>query len=226
MEGKEKKMINDKSGSVLTIYFSFQNILHLLTAFIDTFLLIKNRLKNLISSIVIVCLMGACSGQKKYLGFEQVKTGYHLDNAKEIALDVFVAAWLENTQPFKLDMNLSELYRDSLFTYFGKRPLTSENFFKVKNDNLRKVDYNLLNGDSIRLAFFNEIIPPEDKKRGKGENCSSTYTKIEFRYELIEAENAIEVKCHYKVTCEFITRLIKADYHAKYDLRKKVFIKN
>jgi hypothetical protein len=174
----------------------------------------------------IAGLLVACSGQKKYFDFGQVRNGNYLDEAKEVPLDTFLTVWLENTYPVKVDINLNELYRDTVFTYFGKQTLKNQTLFKIKNKELVKVDYKSLSGDSIRSKFYNEIIPTLDKEKGKGKNCKSTYTKIDFKYKFIASENAIEVKCHYKVTCEFIARLIKSDYLAKYDLINKTFIKS
>jgi hypothetical protein len=186
----------------------------------------RDRLKYLTAIIIIVGLLGACSGQKKYLDFGQVKNGNYLDRAKEVKLDTFVTVWLENTYPFKVDMNLNELYSDTLFTYFGKQTFKNQDLIKIKNSELRKIDYKSLNGDSIRTRFYYEIIPTEDRKKSDGKNCTSTSIKIDYEYKLIESENIIEVRCHYKVTCEFMIRLVKADYFAKYDLRNRTFIKS
>jgi hypothetical protein len=72
----------------------------------------RERLEYLTAIIVIVGLLGACSGQKKYLDFGQVRNGNYLDKAREVSLDTFATIWLLNTYPFKVDMNLNELYRD------------------------------------------------------------------------------------------------------------------
>jgi hypothetical protein len=186
----------------------------------------RDRVKYWTAIIIITGLLGACSGQKKYVDFGQVRNGNYLDKAKEVKLDTFVTVWLENTYPFKVDMNLNELYCDTLFTYFGKQTFKSQDLFKIKNSELRRIDYKSLNGDSIRTNFYNEIIPTKDREKGDGKNCTTTSIKIDYEYKLIESDNLIEVRCHYKVTCEFMIRLVKADYFAKYDLRNRSFIKS
>jgi hypothetical protein len=180
----------------------------------------------LIAIIIIIGLLGACYGQKQYLDFGQVRNGNYLDKAKEVQLDTFVSVWLENTHPFKVDMNLNELYRDTSFTYFGKQTFKNQELIKIKSDELKRLDYKSLNGDSIRKKFYNEVIPTEDKNKSEKKNCTTTTINIDFKYKFIESENVIEVRCHYKVTCEFMIRLVKADYFAKYDLRNRTFIKN
>jgi hypothetical protein len=165
-------------------------------------------------------------GRESICHFWQVKNGNYLERAKEIKLDTFVTVWLENT-PFKVDMNLNELYSDTLFTYFGKQTFKSQDLIKIKSNELRKIDYKLLNGDSIRTSFYNEInFNRGERKKGDGKNCTSTSIKIDYEYKLIESENIIEVRSHYKLTCEFMIGLIKADYFAKHGLRNRTFIKS
>jgi hypothetical protein len=185
----------------------------------------QNGVSHLTAIIIIIGLSGACSSQKKYLDFGQVRTGNHLDKAREVKLDTFVTIWLENTRPFKVDMNLNELYKDTIFTYFGKQTFRDQELIKIKRDELQRLDYKAIHGDSIRSKFYHEIIPAKDKNKAERKGCSTTMINIDYKYKLIEKENVIEVRCHYKVTCEFMIRIIKADYYAKYDLRTRSFIK-
>lgn len=175
--------------------------------------------------IAVALLLPACSDSKKYIDFAAVRQGNHLNNAREITTDAFLTAWLENTVPLKANTNLNELYSDSLFTYFGKQTFKYQKFFKVKNENLRKVNHHSINGDSIRSKFYDEIIPSEDKDKARSKQCISTTINIDFKYKFIESENIIEITCRYKVVCEFVAGLVKKEYFARYDITNRAFIK-
>jgi len=93
----------------------------------------------------------------------------------------------------------------------------------VRNDNLNNIDYYSIIGDSIREKFYYEIIPLKD--RNKQNNCSSAIIDFDYTYRYVEKENSIEVKCRYKVLCEFLFTIIKKDYAAIYDIETKTIKK-
>lgn len=164
-----------------------------------------------------------CSSTKEFIKFEEVRLGNHLTKAKEIDVDTFLIIWLENRQYVKFDINLNELYQDSIFTYFGKQTFKYQNLYKVRNESLRGVDYKSIVGDYIRERFYYDIIPIGD--RNKQNNCTSASISIEYKYRFNKAENSIEIECHYKVLCEFFIRIINKDYKAKYDIENKTMRK-
>jgi hypothetical protein len=185
----------------------------------------RQSITRLTLTIAVCVQLIACGGSKKYIDLGQVRNGSHLDKAKEIELDTFLTVWLENTHPFKVDMNLNELYKDSSFTYFGKQTFKYQELLKIENEILKKVDYKSLNGDSIKTMFYEEIIPQEDRNKSNSKKCSWLSIKIDFNYKFIESENIIEISCRYKVVCESMVTLVKKDYHAKYDIGNRTLTK-
>lgn len=185
-------------------------------------------IKYITTIILIVVILGACSGHKKHLDFREVRNGDHLDTAIEVSLETFVPIWLANTRPSKgATANLNQLHQDTSFTYFGKQTSKSQDFIKVKTADLDKFDYKSLNGDSLRMNFYDEIISIEDKRKTDGNSCSTKTIDIDFIYRFIAVENVIEVKCHYKVNCGIMIgpRLVNSNYIARYNVTNRTFVK-
>lgn len=174
-------------------------------------------------TIVISFQLLSCRTSQDFINFNEINQGIHLDKAKEIIIDTFLTIWIENESKPKFDMNLNELYKDSTFTYFGKQRPKYQSFYKIKNENLNSIDYKSIIGDSIRMKFYYEIIPLKD--RNKRNNCSSAFIDFDYKYRYIESETSIEIKCQYKVVCEFLIRIIKEEYIAKYDIKSRTLKK-
>lgn len=184
-------------------------------------------MKNIVFLIIIAFSLLRCGTTKDFIDFKEIKQGNLLDKANEIELGYFLIVWIENTRQPKVDFNLNELYKDSTFTYFGKQTFKYQNFYKIRNDYLIKVDYKSINGNSIRMKFIDEVIPQEDKKKvsSKSKNCTGTFISYDFNYRFIENDDQIEVLCHWKVKCEFLFNLINKEYRANYNITKSKLIK-
>jgi len=85
----------------------------------------KKHITLWILTIVISLHLLSCRTSQDFINFHEVKQGFKLEKAQEIEIDTLLTIWIENTHNPKIDINLNELYKDSTYTYFGKR--TSKN---------------------------------------------------------------------------------------------------
>ncbi|MFC0773374.1 hypothetical protein [Terrimonas alba] len=136
----------------------------------------------------------------------------------EINIDTFLGLWLQNTADPR-EPRLKELKMDSAYTYFTR----NRNYYKINNEQLRKLGYKGLIGDSITKSFYYGVIPLVDREREK--RCSTALIDFDYKYKYKEEVEAIEVSCHYKVTCELVIPVVKKKYVALYDLKSKSFLK-
>jgi len=183
---------------------------------------IGHIIKWILISVILQYFI-SCKSPHDLINFNDIKQGNYLGEASEITVDTFISLWIENETPYKFDFNLNKLYKDSIFTYFGKQTFKYQSFYKVRNENLYDIDYQSIIGDSIRKKFYYEIIPIEDKN--KQNKCSSAFIDFDYTYKYIKNENSIEVKCRYKVLCEFLFNIIKKDYSAKYNIENKTIFR-
>jgi len=188
----------------------------------------KNRSITLflMFALAITLILG-CSSLKRTFTFAEIKKGNHLDKAQEINLDTFMIYWIEKTVELpNTGSTFSEIYKDSTFTYFYKRPLKLQKLYKIENRALELVDYKSINGDSIREKFYDQIIPAEDKLKETFNKCTTFSVSTDFKYKFHKTENAIEISCRYKINCELLAQLMNKNYAAKYDISKDVFTIN
>lgn len=140
----------------------------------------------------------------------------------EINMDTFLSLWLKNTADPRAP-RLKELKMDSTYTYFTKTKTRNRNCYKIKNTQLRKLDYKSLIGDSVSKSFYYDVIPLAD--RAKEKRCSTALIDFDYKYKYMEEHDAIEVSCRYKVMCELVIPVVKKNYVALYDLKSKRFLK-
>jgi hypothetical protein len=176
----------------------------------------KVSLYALLIGLSIHCL--SCGSTKTSISYREVEKGNELDKIPEVSFDTFLTRWIQKTNDER-GVSVRQVYKDSTYTYFWAR---GNNYYKVQNGRLAKVDYTSIDGDSIRAIFYQEIIPAGDKKKGDG--CGTASIDVDYEYDFIEQENALMIKCHYKVKCELI-RVVNKDYTAKYTIRTGEIIK-
>jgi hypothetical protein len=160
-----------------------------------------------------------------------IKNGKHLDVAKELPVDRFVQYYLEvgkkvQSKKYGDYVLFEELYKDSLFTYFGRTYTYGLiDFIKVSNGQLPSGSFITLDGQELRRQFINTIIPQEDKSRvnRKDKDCASTTYSQDFKYKYIKETNEIEVDCYWKIKCDFLYTIINKQYKAKYNIDERQF---
>lgn len=162
----------------------------------------------------------------------EVKKGQHLALAKEMSADRFVQYYLEKgkkVQDKKYGDNIlfEELYRDSMFAYFGRvYAYGLIDFVKVSNEELPSKGFIALDGQELRERFIDKVIPQEDKKRvdQKGRNCTSSWDSQSFEYSYIKDMDVVEIKCHWRIRCDFIYKKIDKVYVSRYSILDEEFI--
>jgi|GEM_PF-2809641 len=161
-----------------------------------------------------------------------VKKGKHLEVANELSADRFVQYYLETGKKVQSKkygdyILFEELYKDSLFTYFGRTYTYGLiDFIKVPNQELPSVGFIKLDGQELRKLFINEVIPQEDKNRvtRKDKNCTSGFYSKDFIYSYIKGTDEVEIICHWKIKCDFLYNIINKKYVVRYNIDKKEFV--
>ena len=155
-----------------------------------------------------------------------------MEFAKTFSLKTFIEYYVEyGKQMFtKKDglLRIEELYEDSVFTYFVRKTYYGLiDFFKVTTTDLNQVNYEEIDGASLRKRFIDEAIPESDKqwvqKKEKGCSMGSYYTDFDYTYDPGTKELNISYK--WKISCDFLYKIIDKVYTAKYNLDTKQFTK-
>jgi len=171
---------------------------------------------------VVICLLSiclSCKTSKTEIVYGEIENGNQLDRVTEIELDTFLTIWTGRTDDER-GLSVKQLYKDSAFTYFWVR---WKDYYKLRNEILAKVNYESVNGDEIRSDFYNQIITADDKY--KQDRCVSSWIDFDWEYDFREQANCILIRCHYKVKCEALIRVVNRQYQAKYDITSGVLTK-
>ena len=140
--------------------------------------------------ISILFLLSSCKATKQIVTFEKVSNGQDLEKVTLISFDNFFNQWVFNKRIQKIDLNIREIYTDSLFTYFGKpRPgitQVSWTFFKVNTDTIteRFPNYKDFYGIELKDFLWTESIPEEDVEL--------------WNYNRTTQQNKMKPNCPYK----------------------------
>lgn len=178
---------------------------------------------------ILICLtLTNCRTSNVAIEFEKVKNGNQLERAIEISVNYFFQIWMSNRYPSKIDLNCHELFKDSIFTYFGENSLKAlsinQNLYKVNNDSLRLYfpNYANIDGEFIRQEFWERIVPTNDKKIRKTADCKSSSSNPRFKYQLVETK--IKINLEWKYKCDGKTLIDKA-YQSYFDMDKLEILK-
>lgn len=180
------------------------------------------------SLILSILTLTNCSSSKEPTSFEEVKIGNELHKATEISVNDFFQLWMKNKPNAKLDENCYELFKDENFSYFGKNELKfykiARELYKVDNRALQQnfKNYQNVEGEVIRQAFWTQIVSENDKQIYTNANCSSSSSNPKYSYELID--NKIQVTLVWKFRCDG-KKLIDKTYTSNFDLDKMEFKK-
>ncbi len=164
------------------------------------------------------------------LDTNDVKRGKNLELARHFPIEKFVAYYLENG---KIEYNkkyglllISEFFVDTQFCYFGRtNSFGFIDFFKVNKADLTDINLQNLNGDVIRDKFITQIVPSKDKEKvkRKEKQCTSQYINPQFTYNYKEKTKEVEIIYKWKISCDFIYKIINKTYTANYNISKGVF---
>ena len=162
-----------------------------------------------------------------------IKSGQLLEFANEVPIEKFMVnmLWYKPQRMNKKDGTYTEeiLYKDSAYSYFGKKTLSYLfDFYKVKNNFLTDIDYWHLNREEIEIRFKEEIIPLADKRKvnEKVAYLKPIDDKSRFDYTYIAAEKTMHISYRWKIECvPCISRIVNKEYQAKFNLITRQFIK-
>ncbi|WP_142683292.1 hypothetical protein [Chitinophaga polysaccharea] len=162
----------------------------------------------------------------------EASKGQHTALAREFAIDQFIDYYLRKDEGSSRKMSIApvvqELYRDSVYTYFGLyRWSRLLDFLKVKNTDLAEVNYTKLDVLHIRKTFIDRVIPEADKKEvlKKEKDFHAFTARYEFAYRYIRETREIETICRWKERNGLLLRVIDKTYVANYNIDTKEFSK-
>lgn len=166
------------------------------------------------------------------LDTNEIKSGKHLELAKELTVEEFVSYYLENGQPesskMYKELRVEELYQDSIYAYLArKHNYGLIEFIKVKSPDFNGLELNKLNGNAIRKKLIDEIVPQSDKDRvaKKMKRYQSFSYNPSFTYDYQQEKKEVIITYHWKITSTFI-RIVNKKYSARYDIASETFTEN
>ncbi len=161
---------------------------------------------------------------------EVIRQGQLLHKAKLTSVGGFFAYYLEKGhKTFSKEHGreqMSELYIDSQFIYFGH--FTDSymiRFMKVAREDLAGLNYNEIDGDSIRARFLAEVVPEKDKQHvaKKDQHCTAGYIGTRFKYNYLPDTREVDISYTWKVGCDFLYKIINKTYTARYNFASGTF---
>jgi hypothetical protein len=189
----------------------------------------KKGVLYILTLIIVMGITNIVTAQRVSISPAIVKTGQLLELALPYTLEQFINFYVEfgkqHTDKKYGTLYINQVYKDEQFTYFIRgTDHFALSFIKVQNSELAKTDYTVLDGDSIRKKFIDEIVPEKDKQKGNIDNkCMTAYISATFHYQFIESNNQIEIQYKWKVKCEMVSTLINKTYAARYNISTQSF---
>lgn len=121
---------------------------------------------------------------------------------------------------------IEQLYKDSAFTYFGRKGTYGLiNFFRVNNDELKDLNYKEFDGNFLREKFMAEIVPETDKKKvERNRDSSIEFQHAVFKYNYLSETKSLEVTYRWKIRRDYVVSVINKTYKAVYNLNAKQFV--
>ncbi|MBC9932816.1 hypothetical protein [Chitinophaga qingshengii] len=200
------------------------------------------RIGLLISMFLLWCAsytFGQLNGKKNrqarnaiFNDVTAIQQGRNLEYAEGMSVREFVLYYLRNKarQDLKYGNIYTELlYKDSLFTYFGKRVPNDGlvKFFKVSTPELEGVNYEPLDTGKLTERFMREIFPAADKKLlGRGKFLSNCWEhSAVFDYQYHPDTKQLEMLFRWTVDCNYRFKKMRKRYVARYYLASEQFVK-
>lgn len=164
------------------------------------------------------------------LDTNEIKSGKHLDVAREYTIERFVSYYIEhgeiqNTKKYGT-LIIQELYSDSSFRYYGRKYYYGLiDFFKVKISDVLNINLKNIKGTEIRSNFIDQIVPEIDKIKvaKKEKSCVSLYSNPQFIYEYKKETKGILITYKWKISCDFLYKIINKTYVASYHIETMTF---
>ena len=185
-------------------------------------------MKNLTFIILTLGLTACVSSQASY---QNISHGKDLEQVSLISFDRFFKQWVFNKKIQKIDLNIREINKDSLFTYFAKpkpgvlKPTWT--FFKVYSDTLKQKfpNYQDFYGIDLKDYVWRELIPKADQDlwwtAKRLLKCQHQTNKPIDEYSLID--HKVILTTTWKIDCSELEPLKNKKYTASYNLLTKQF---
>ena len=165
-------------------------------------------------SYLFILLSCSLFGQKSYQ-MDSLTIKKKNAAAKEIGLDQLLTFYLCNHGLDHRMPTIRDYHKDSVYTYF----ILSGKSYKTLNSEVSKFDLKNLKGDSLRIHFYNHVIPQSEKVKEK--NCMTAAVTPTYKCYYVDRES-IKVSCHYNVICDMVP-LVNKMYMVLYHLKEKSY---
>jgi hypothetical protein len=166
------------------------------------------------------------------LDTNEMKQGKQIELAKYLSIEKFITYYLEygkteNTKKFGL-ISINEYFNDANYVYFVRRTANYIlDFIKVDKSYMKNIKLENLDGKLVREKFIDQVVPQTDKDRVKRKErqCTSQYINPQFTYNFNKLTNEVEIIYKWKISCDFIYKIINKTYTANYNINDAKFNK-
>ncbi|EMO85622.1 hypothetical protein [Leptospira santarosai] len=157
--------------------------------------------------------------------FESVQKGKGLEKISEISLDEFFRLWIRNRRKLKFQTNVSSLFEDEDYTYFGKTDISEytwkNRFFKIKKDLLQTEfpNYPTFFAEDLERYYFEHLQSKEDSiYLDRLENEDWKECGPDYSYSLIRRKVILQVFWKVNSTCPKLSNFQGKKYKVRFDL--------
>ncbi|MBS1512187.1 MAG: hypothetical protein JST86_15165 [Bacteroidetes bacterium] len=177
--------------------------------------------------LITLIILSGCTTNSRFGNDLQYQSGPSLAAIKPISIEGFMERWMQNytVKPGTFNSNITELSRDSAYTYFYRNTLKTPLYFKVLTAELNNTDYTTVDGAWIFAKFREEIIPAEDialVKNITGKSFEESNRKYNWQYNKEKKE--MNITCIWKEHWGF-SKILDKKYTAVYSIDQKTFLK-
>lgn len=126
------------------------------------------RKKNFFMILSTILSFAFCF--KSQMTFETVQQGKNLEKIPLISLEDFLQLWVKNQRKLKFKTNVTLLFKDSEYVYFGKNDILGyswkSSFFKVSSDLLKKEfpNYESFFAEDLFKYYWDHVVSEKDAR--------------------------------------------------------------
>ncbi|WP_036095383.1 hypothetical protein [Leptospira weilii] len=163
---------------------------------------------------------------KSQMTFETIQQGKNLEKVPLISPEEFFQLWIKNQRKLKFQTNVTSLFKNSEYVYFGKNDLLGYSwktrFFKVSSDLLKKEfpNYESFFAEDLERYYWNHRVSKEDRdlwidtKNQDRKKCGP-----EFFYSLSNQRVVLEIRWEVNPSCPKLTIFHGKNDRIRYDCR-------
>ncbi|WP_036025253.1 hypothetical protein [Leptospira noguchii] len=136
--------------------------------------------------------------------FETIQKGKNLEKVPIISMKDFFQLWVKNQRKLKFKTNVTALFKDSEYVYFGKNDISGyswkSRFFKLSVDLLKKEfpNYESFFAEDLEQYYWDQMVSKEDRDLWVYEE-NQTRQKCGFEYFYFLSNQKVMLQVHWKI---------------------------